>query len=352
MAFGRLVAGKISQINSLSAAQEKNARPVASLTNSLLEFHADLQTLGRWSPILAKHKLPPVDIVVSPRGEYLRTEGRLSLWHPLPSKLEPWQIPTNLVSDPLVSFTVARAIDPLLESLPGLGELGLKKIPSQVTAWGMGQGSFRAHWAFPTDQASNGLRRITPKIIGALTNYVEDPPGRLVYVTNDSSLVWYGLPFVQPTLKAATDGARDYLELSLLPAPQRKKLVPDELFAQIGARNDLLYYDWEITQDRLQASKWLYLVIDMVHVRVMTPTNAPSLRWLDQAAPRLGNTITEITRTSAKELKLVRKSHIGFTGFELASILRWIDSPAFPLGYEPPVSARSTKPPDRKKKSE
>src|SRR5207302_9425443 len=89
--------GKISALNSLRSALEKSDRPVPVLTNSILELHADLPSLGRWSPILAKYQLPPIDLALFPRGEYVRTEARLSLASPLSWKFQPCQIPTNLV---------------------------------------------------------------------------------------------------------------------------------------------------------------------------------------------------------------------------------------------------------------
>jgi len=50
----------------------------------------------------------------------------------------------------------------------------------------------------------------------------------------------------------------------------------------------------------------------------------------------LGNTVTEVTLNGPTELSLVRKSDVGFTGYEIALLGRWIDSPRFPFQYEPP----------------
>src|SRR5207249_2713233 len=129
---------KLSSLNALRNTLEKSDRPVPALTNSILDLHADLPSLGRWSPLLAKYPVPPVDLVVLPRGDYLRTEARISLPSPLSWKFQPWQIPTNLVKQPLVSFNVAQGIQPLLNALPGFTDLRLENTPSQVCGWSHG----------------------------------------------------------------------------------------------------------------------------------------------------------------------------------------------------------------------
>jgi hypothetical protein len=322
-------------------------RPVASLTNRIVDVHADLPALGRWSSILAGRKLPRVEFTVSPRGEYVHTEGRLLFSEALSWKFEAWQIPTNLISDPLVGFTVAQGIQPLMKELPGFSELQLKAPPSQLCGWSWGSVGFRTYWSFPMNNASNQLRHIAERAPAFLRHYFQgEPLGSMLYVTNRSELYWTELPLITPLVKSATDQKQDYVIVAL--APMRKPTMPPphELFSQLKGRTNLLYYDWEITQDRLLEWRRIYQRIDMVYLRKMAPTNAPSLNWFDEAAPRLGNTITELELRSPKELKLSRKSHIGFTGYELATFLRWIDSRAFPLGYEPPPSgfAKSPRP--------
>ena len=42
-------------------------------------------------------------------------------------------------------------------------------------------------------------------------------------------------------------------------------------------------------------------------------------------ALHLGNTVTDMTQTGPSELTLVRKSHAGFTGFELLALARALD---------------------------
>jgi len=80
----------------------------------------------------------------------------------------------------------------------------------------------------------------------------------------------------------------------------------------------------------------LFQLMSIITSRRVPATNAPTVKWAGTVAPLLGNTGTKITQTGAGELTLVRSSHIGLTGFELATLLRWVESPGFPLTFEPP----------------
>jgi hypothetical protein len=112
-------------------------------------------------------------------------------------------------------------------------------------------------------------------------------------------------------------------------------MAPSELFAQLG-RADLAYYDWEITQEKLVHAGQMFQVVDIANHRQLPQRNTSSQQWLLAVGPLLGNTATEIAISAPKELTLVRKSHIGFTGFELIALMRWLDSPGFPFHYQPP----------------
>ena len=159
------------------------------------------------------------------------------------------------------------------------------------------------------------------------------------------------MPLATPQIAAlkAKDGSGEYFVGNLFPSAGGTNRPPPELFAQVENRHDLVYYDWELTEQRLRQWRPIYQLVDMVTDRAFVPTNAPSQRWLVTMAPLLGNTVTEIAATSPTELTLVRKSHCGFTGFELVSFARWLDSPKFPtlnlLGKPKPVKPpRQAKP--------
>jgi hypothetical protein len=106
------------------------------------------------------------------------------------------------------------------------------------------------------------------------------------------------------------------------------------------SRPDLVYYDWEITQDRLHQMRTLGTHLSMAKHWPEPSLASPTRAWLTKLEPLLGNSITEVTLRAPNELKLLRKSHLGLTGFELVCLTRWLESPGFPLRDEPPPQIR------------
>ena len=68
------------------------------------------------------------------------------------------------------------------------------------------------------------------------------------------------------------------------------------------------------------------------------PSANAAQAWLDALAPLLGNTITEATVENPHELKLVRLSHSGFTGWELVTIAEKLGALLPALAPPPPVT--------------
>ena len=62
-------------------------------------------------------------------------------------------------------------------------------------------------------------------------------------------------------------------------------------------------------------------------------------KWLRNATPALGNTVTEVTQTAPNELTVVRNSTGGLTAFELFAFAHWLQAtnfPGFDLYFLPP----------------
>ena len=86
----------------------------SGVTNYWLEADLDSQWLvaacGGHSPLPAS--LPQVHLTLLGEGEYVRTRARLDFPKPLDLQLEPWNIPTNLIREPLISFTALQGLRP------------------------------------------------------------------------------------------------------------------------------------------------------------------------------------------------------------------------------------------------
>ncbi len=326
-------------------------RPGPKVEAELLDLRADAPALSPWIPLFGKLGVPPLHLTMRGRGEHVRTELKLNYAKPLVWKYEPWQIPTNFVGDspmPLTSFTAARGVAPLIQELPGFAELGLARVPSQFTAWAnpsssdLARDQCRVNFAVPYADADGAVRQLARKLPGFVKKNLGQYLGDFYYASNQNFAFWT-LPFIQPHVRPVTNGSTRFIQGGLFQLPPRQSPAPTGLFAQLGARTNLLYYDYEVTHHRLHHGLQLYQLLNMASRRFAQGTNSPVKVWLGALGEELrlntnapSETVTEITQTGPNELSLVRKSHLGFTGFELASFGAFLDSPGFPFRYEPP----------------
>ncbi len=313
----------------------------------VLDLKADLPRLAGIFPVLGKFKLPPVELKVTGSGEYVRTEGKLLYSDRLPIKLEPWKIPTNIVIDPLISFTCGQGIAPVLPQIKGYEQLGIKEKPNQFSLWGMATVHAQTFLTVPMSDPTNVMKQIAPRLPGFVSANITNLLGNFLWVSNRAEWIWHGLPMVLPHVHPEKLPAGEFLYAGLFPMGPRTNTAPGELFAQVIGRTNLVYYDWELTQERLPHARHTFQLLDIIQQRRLPSAKIASQRWLTNIVAHLGNSITEVTQTSPKELSLVRKSHVGLTGFELVLLTRWLDSPGFPMTYDPPpfLSVRTNRPP-------
>lgn len=314
----------------------KGQRVAPELKGRVLEVEANLPALGQWFPVLAKNALPPVKLTLTGRGDSLRTEMRFTYTEALPVKLDPWNVPTQFINDPLLSFTAIRGVAPLLSQVPLFRSLGLNPMPNQVYIWGMDSEQVQVFFAWPQPGATNALRPLALRLPNFATNLVERNLGNFMYVSNRAEWIWQGLPYVIPNVRTLQQGSESFLCAGLTPLLLRTSPPPAELFGQLKGGDNLVYYDWELTGGRLNHGRQFHQLHNMFNARQIPGTNVITEKWLVALTPHLGNTATEIRLTAPKELTLVRRSHLGLTGFELATLGRWIYSPGFPFKFEPP----------------
>lgn len=327
-----------AQVPALLAEVKKSGRPVPALNQRLLDLSADLPGLRPWFPALAKWPLPPIVANMSGRGETVRTEVRFQYSGRIPWRYEPWKIATNLVGEPLTSFTIGQGIAPLLGLSKPLAEAGLNPLPNQFCAWGINHEHCRMYLTAPVADATNAMHKLSIAIPKFLSSIFSTPAGSFLYSSNRAEMFWGGVPFIMPHLRPHLDGREEYLFGGLFPPGLKHTPVPDELFAQVRGRTNLIYYDWEITEHRLLHGNMFFQLASILDGRPPLSTNRVSQRWISAIGSKLGNTATEITQTGPQELALVRRSHLGFTGFELAAFSVWVESPGFPLEFQLPAN--------------
>ena len=325
---------RLELLPALAQKISKGGRPVPSLNQSVLEADIDFPRLGAWFSLFVKYPLPYARVVVTGSGENLRTEVRLRYADRVPWTPQPWKVPTSLIREPLISFTVGQGLAPILGQMEAVRELGLKTIPDQFCLWGQGYETAHTFLTLPTPNASNAVQQLAPVVPRVLEKHLPNAMGKIFWNSNKADLSWRELPFVAPHLRPARTGQDEFLFAELFPLTAQTTPPPAELMAQVQGRKDLVYYDWELSQARLSHAKQFYQLYNIVTHRRMVPATAPTEKWLVALTPFLGNTVTEVTKSSPNELLLVRKSHVGLTAFELVTLARWIDSPSFPFRFE------------------
>jgi hypothetical protein len=252
-----------------------------------------------------------------------------------------------MIGEPLSSFSVARGIAPLAGRLVDFAKLQSGETPNQVCFWGMTNDPCRVYFTYPVASASKAVQSLS---VG-FPSYIEKAMGQIMgdfyYASNRNSFLWGSLPFIQPYFQGVTNAGVQMMHGGIFPLAPRQTPVPPELFAQLGQRTNLLYYDWEFTPFRIMHGNQLFQVLNIASRRTLQNQNTPCKLWVSAVVHELAKdpqnpsqTITEIVQTAPNELTLTRKSHVGLTGFEIAMLSAWFDSPGFPFRYEPPKVIR------------
>jgi hypothetical protein len=307
-------------------------RPIANASTYWLDAEVNLPRLVETLSLSPAFKWPQTKLSVVGTGENLRSNARMVFPGPVTGPLDGWRVPTNFINEPLISFTAARGIAPLLSDSKTLQELGFKPAPNEFYVWAQSAVTFQSFLAFPSDGGGNQLQRIAeraPSLLG--TNWQQRGLTQIEWQATNKQVFWKALPFITPYLRPAQSNGRDFILCGLFPPVPLTNPPPSDLLAQFLDRKDLVYYDWEITEARLAQWRVMAQLFAVIADKPQLTTNTAALPWLTKVEPKLGNTVTEIAASSPKEWTLVRKSHIGFTGVELVALARWLESTNFPM---------------------
>lgn len=276
----------------------------------------------------------------------------ITLRHPTPLKwkYEPWAPPKTLITDPIVSFTAINGSASLLGEIEIIKKLNLQSLPNQLYLWAQGTIPFATFFSTPFNDATNLMKslaiKLPPLLIG--TNALSRD-GNIFWFSNKAEIVWQGLPLMTPFLRATSDGGKQYIVGGLFAAAQPGKTpAPAELWNQFMNRTNLMYYDWEFTQERMLQWMQIYQLLPLFTKVPQVPESKPGQKWLQKISSELGDAATEIVLKNQNEVLIVRRSSIGLVGFELLHLARWFDSPTFP--YKQPTGQQSLTAPRTNKK--
>ena len=321
---------------------QRSGRPLPALTNEWLTAHADWPRLSKWIQMAGGGlaPLPNTTLQISCRDENVRTKVIVEDSKPFAWHYTPWQIPTNIIHEPLVSFTAVRGIEPWLSRQRAIQSFVWRPMPNQLFVWAMARVPFQTFIAMPVSNPTNIAKQLQVKLASKFNVALKKHNlGGIVWKTNENMMAWQGAPFISPFLQPLRAPSGDFLMAGLFPKSDRTNVISTDLMGQLNGHTNLFYYNWEITALRLPQLRQMCQLGLFFSGRRQLDGKSASAKWLDAIGPKLGNTVTELTRTSAREMTLIRKSPIGFDAAELVALANWLELTKFPCQFRVPTLA-------------
>lgn len=294
--------------------------------------------------------LPRLTMGITGDGESVRTRCQFDLTKPLPADLGQWNIPTNLIHDPIVSFTAIRGIGPWLTSQKLWQDVFPGTPPSQLYFWAENGLPFLSFAAARLPGASNQVSQLAGRLMQQANPWVAiHSQGSFQLTTNGNGVAWKDLPLVEPFLEFLPAADNDLVFGGLVRdiSPSRP---PQGLFYQITGPTNLVAYDWELTGTRV--GQWLYFGQFFRYFlnRAQLPPKSSTVAWINALEYRLANCGTAVTRTGPSQITLTRRSTMGLNAIELHLLCDWLESPRLPRGLNT-IYGHADPPPGHKQPS-
>ncbi len=292
-----------------------------------LSADVDWPRLAQIFPAFAKFDFPKTEMQVTGLDGNLQLAGKFELSQPLPP-LEPWQTPTNMIHPPLTSFTAVRGFAPWLKNQPWAKRLQLTPEPDQAFIWSLGISPLQTFIAVPVPNATNALAQLGQNLFSN-TNWQNHLIYPLRFNQTTDVISFQEIPYVQPEVRALSGPSGDFLFADVSPNILRRKALPPGLLQALD-RDNLVFYHWEITSDRLTALPQLTQLALMMTQRKQLEQGEAAAVWLNHIGPTLGNCVTEVSQTGPSELTFIRTAPAGLTAIELIALANWLQAPNFP----------------------
>jgi hypothetical protein len=305
-------------------------RPAPAEKNDWLTADLDWPRLARWYPLLKAVDLPETRWQAVGRNGNLHLDGRLIFPQSLTLTLEKWRMPVDAIHQPIISFTAARGIAPWLEKQDWAQPYEISPVPNQMVVWALGQMPLQTFAAVPVPDAKAALAQFEQKL-SANTGWQSHLMMPVTMALTNNQISWRGMPFIAPNLRALHEPAGDFLFAEVFPNSPKSGPLPPELFAQLD-RTNLVYYDWEITGQRLKLLPQLTQLALMFTKHKQLAGQSVAAKWLNRIGPTLGIAVTEVAQTAPNELSFTRKAPGGLTAIELTALANWLEATNFPGG--------------------
>ena len=321
--------------------------PEANTTNHWIEVNADLSRLVRSNSAFSSENLPLVHLVISGSGKDVRSRAELTYPNPMDLHLEQWNFPTNLIKDPLISFSALRGLAEAIEKSSIWRDLKEDAAPNQIYSWGLEGIPLQTYLAAMWPDASNSFYHLSEEFMQAANPYLaSNRLGVVNRVAESNGVVWMDTPFFAPFMRHAFDPAGENVFGGFFPLGTASRPVPVDLLHQVNSRTNLVFYSWEITESRIRTWTYLGQLLRMICGKAQLNLGCTGMAWMQAVSAKLGNAVTVIELADQRRLSVSRTSNCGFTGLELHALIDWLEAPNFPYGlytFSAPAPARPTR---------
>lgn len=271
-----------------------------------------------------------VSLNVHGMPDELRVECKIAFKRRLKTAPDQWRVPTRLVPESIVAFAAAR--DPVAALLTSrlAHLLGTNHIPHQIYYWSAEGIPFQGFVAWPCDDPGALIDHVRTDTVPRLQvlaghNWV----GEVRAITNDF-LIWEGLPFIHPFIRAAGEAGNRFVLAGLAPIVISNNYAPAELFAQFAGQPEVVFYEWEYTPELLFQLRNLVQLFRLLSERPQIPPESPSWRWFDAITPLMGECVTSARLTGPHSVSVVRRATVGLSAGELVALASWVETPFIP----------------------
>jgi hypothetical protein len=243
-------------------------------------------------------------------------------------------VPTNLVSEPVVSFTMVREPDSWLTPDNPLRDYLPQPIPDVVWFWGGESSPYQFYVAVPFGSTNRFGSELAPKLTSKLEKLATATgTGPIVFEESTAEIQWGMVPFLAPRISLRTDGTTTFLEAYTFPAPDAGPGLTSALLDRTLGSTNTVVFDWEFTQARIDAWARLSQLALFLSSKQQLDASSCPWQWLQAAQkvlPGGGNMFTILSQTGSRELSLDRLAPLSFSSIELFWLANWLESEKFP----------------------
>lgn len=327
---------------------QKIGRPAPALDFNSFEADVDWPRMTNWySMDFCPLKLARTKVAISAQGGRFDMVGKITYPEAIAWQPKPMILPTNLVREPLLSFSTGQNVEPFLKSHETVSHLNSDPFADQFYFWSMREFAFESYFAWPVDDPINTMKELAPGLPEELNPKLAELDGsKLAIGAKGLRVLWQKEQLIVPALHTVAPTNGPFLVVDLFSLTPGKEPAPQPLWSHLEGHTNLVFYDWELTGLRIRHLLTITQILPILRFfdigpasskvgRPVDPRQAIEELWLLNLTGLLANTATEVTQTGPKELTVIRNSPFVFNSLELIVLSHWLsDTPIGPLDWD------------------